>query len=99
MRVLHQNVGQRLQLVAAVGGARRVGRRVEAQPFGPGRDRGVKLLGPDLEVLVDPGFDDDGLAAGELHDVGIAPPIGRSEERCVGKECVSMCRYWWSPSY
>src|SRR3546814_9906995 len=23
--------------------------------------------------------------------------IGRSEERRVGKECVSMCRYRWSP--
>src|SRR3546814_10987969 len=21
----------------------------------------------------------------------------RSEERSVGKECVSTCRYWWSP--
>src|SRR3546814_17447957 len=25
------------------------------------------------------------------------PAIGRSEERRVGKECVSTCRSWWSP--
>src|SRR3546814_18249959 len=24
-------------------------------------------------------------------------PYDRSEERRVGKECVSTCRYWWSP--
>src|SRR3546814_12239469 len=23
----------------------------------------------------------------------------RSEERREGKECVSTCRYWWSPQY
>src|SRR3546814_20037668 len=31
----------------------------------------------------------------ELRDVG--PVIGRSEERRVGKECVSTCRYRWWP--
>src|SRR3546814_12670245 len=25
--------------------------------------------------------------------------IDRSEERRVGKECVSTCRAWWSPSH
>src|SRR3546814_14857206 len=31
----------------------------------------------------------------------IAPALarGRSEERRVGKECVSTCRYRWSPSH
>src|SRR3546814_9528324 len=29
---------------------------------------------------------------------GVAPPVGdRSEERRVGKECVSTCRSRWSP--
>src|SRR3546814_49929 len=32
------------------------------------------------------------LAAG-----GIMLAIARSEERRVGKECVSTCRSWWSP--
>src|SRR3546814_1646644 len=27
------------------------------------------------------------------------PAGGRSEERRVGKECVSTCRYRWSPSH
>src|SRR3546814_20002939 len=30
---------------------------------------------------------------------GTQPSIGRSEERRVGKECVSPCRYRWSPSH
>src|SRR3546814_15015301 len=37
---------------------------------------------------------------GFLHPLGIAPPvphIDRSEERRVGKECVSTCRSRWSP--
>src|SRR3546814_5239896 len=29
--------------------------------------------------------------------VGIAPRLQRSEERRVGKECVSTCRSRWSP--
>src|SRR3546814_19506946 len=29
----------------------------------------------------------------------IGPGIGRSEERRVGKECVSTCRSRWSPSH
>src|SRR3546814_15901945 len=29
--------------------------------------------------------------------VGICTHLGRSEERRVGKECVSTCRYRWSP--
>src|SRR3546814_17306262 len=28
---------------------------------------------------------------------GVYPPINRSEERRVGKECVSTCRSRWSP--
>src|SRR3546814_9980863 len=28
---------------------------------------------------------------------GLALPLGRSEERRVGKECVSTCRSRWSP--
>src|SRR3546814_17729913 len=27
----------------------------------------------------------------------VGPGAGRSEERSVGKECVSRCRYRWSP--
>src|SRR3546814_5619978 len=30
-------------------------------------------------------------------EVGRHPKFERSEERRVGKECVSTCRSWWSP--
>src|SRR3546814_5253846 len=29
--------------------------------------------------------------------VAVEPAVSRSEERRVGKECVSKCRYRWSP--
>src|SRR3546814_8058392 len=32
-----------------------------------------------------------------LTDLGEFPPFPRSEERRVGKECVSTCRSRWSP--
>src|SRR3546814_6669799 len=32
-----------------------------------------------------------------LRDAENRPPAGRSEERRVGKECVSTCRSRWSP--
>src|SRR3546814_7180879 len=33
----------------------------------------------------------------EVYAGDIAAAVGRSEERRVGKECVSTCRYRWSP--
>src|SRR3546814_6109334 len=30
-------------------------------------------------------------------DARIIAALARSEERSVGKECVSTCRSWWSP--
>src|SRR3546814_19534483 len=30
-------------------------------------------------------------------EVAFCRPSDRSEERSVGKECVSTCRSWWSP--
>src|SRR3546814_16940644 len=33
----------------------------------------------------------------EVAGVGVFGRDGRSEERRVGKECVSTCRCWWSP--
>src|SRR3546814_12005280 len=40
--------------------------------------------------------DDDDLAIAAIV-AGKADAAGRSEERRVGKECVSTCRYRWSP--
>src|SRR3546814_11909594 len=39
----------------------------------------------------------DGGHAPRLHGFGIAEAVDRSEERRVGKECVSTCRSRWSP--
>src|SRR3546814_20278654 len=36
-------------------------------------------------------------AVGMHIDLDLVP--GRSAERPVGKECVSQCRFWWSPSH
>src|SRR3546814_6813786 len=38
-------------------------------------------------------------AVGLVDDVGAAAAADRSEERRVGKECVSTCRSRWSPSH
>src|SRR3546814_11541932 len=37
------------------------------------------------------------LVAGLVGGLGMAPGANRSEERRVGKECVSTCRSRWSP--
>src|SRR3546814_21135573 len=53
-------------------------------------DSGMPLLARLDQILVDLGFNDyTGLPASTL----------RSEERRVGKECVSTCRSRWSPSH
>src|SRR3546814_20914175 len=77
---------------------------------GPGEDdrpstwdlhAGNIMLRGDTPVLTDVSFDErdwevmrsqdpDGRTAGTGH---------RSEERRVGKECVSKCRSWWSPDH
>src|SRR3546814_948455 len=53
---------------------------------------GVEVL-PVLNKMDQPSADPDA-AATEIEDV-----IGRSEERRVGKECVSTCRSRWSPDH
>src|SRR3546814_16218314 len=53
--------------------------------------------------LLDVGFDDDWCAKHIRHNIekalaySNASGLGRSEERRVGKECVSTCRSRWSP--
>src|SRR3546814_19682054 len=48
-------------------------------------------------------FDVSHMGQMELHgtdlDAALEPVLPRSEERCVGKECVSRCRSRWLPSH
>jgi hypothetical protein len=52
MRMLHQHVGQRLQLGARIGGTGRVRRRVQDDPLGFRRDRLLEILRAQLEAAV-----------------------------------------------
>src|SRR3546814_6037211 len=65
----------------------------------------LKVNAEDLDVVVQPGVRRKQLNE-YLRDTGLFFPIdpgadaslgGRSEERRVGKECVSTCRSRWSP--
>src|SRR3546814_11557206 len=53
-------------------------------------ERGAFALADDLVTLIDRAME-------EGHDTRIRPRFRRSEERRVGKECVSTCRSRWSP--
>src|SRR3546814_8526016 len=59
-----------------------------------GRGNGDPLASRDVEDILNVV---DG-RAGLVEEVRLAPPaLRRSEERRVGKECVSTCRSRWSP--
>src|SRR3546814_13222138 len=94
-------------LPPAGGRARRAGRRAPRALVGPGLD-----LLDDLERLLADGCDLQVGDAGGLvgldallppalvadHGGGVEEVVGhRSEERRVGKECVSTCKSRWAP--
>src|SRR3546814_16444353 len=62
-------------------------------------------LGADVRAAYDAPFPDRSYKAGLRQTTALIPltrndpgaAIGRSEERRVGKECVSTCRSRWSP--
>src|SRR3546814_11424628 len=54
-------------------------------------DGSKKFLSDGIEGINEPGCGGDQLNA--------VPLIGRSKERRVGKECVSLVRSWWLPNY
>src|SRR3546814_16353756 len=68
----------------------------------PGRRRDVIVVGAGLTglttavVLARQGLD---VLVVERHSVGGVTTRGRSDERRVGKECVSTCSYRWSPHH
>ncbi len=83
MGMAHQHLGERLQFVAGVGGARRVRGRVQHHPLGARRDRALQVLRPQLEGVFQRGRHEDRLAAVDQHHVGIADPIGRGDDHLV----------------
>src|SRR3546814_12052486 len=92
---VHDRLGA-LVLEAAHGGAlpRRRGRIEHVDLDHPAETVGLVRLGVHIEALVvlRPGV--PALADGVALVVAL---LGmRSEERLVGKECVSTCRFWWS---
>src|SRR3546814_13238473 len=70
------------------------GRALELWAISPGQaPRSLGLVHPDQTTVLDPRQPP---LQGDTVAVTIEPP-GRSEERRVGKECVSTCRSRWSP--
>src|SRR3546814_14885397 len=65
----------------------------------------LDLVAPDLVVVADrlAGLGIDVAAADAIAGFAVegvdAHLLARSEARRVGKECVSTCRSWWSPSH
>ena len=80
-----QHLGQRLQLVARISGARGVRGRIEYEPLGARRDRALEVLGLKLEALVDRGWRDDRRAVVDRHHFRIAHPIGRRDDHLVAR--------------
>jgi hypothetical protein len=85
VRMAKEDLGQALQLVLRIGGARGVGGRVEDQPAGTRRDHGLQFGGLQLEAAGRCGRGEDGGPAGQEDHVGIADPIGRRHDDLVAR--------------
>ena len=83
MRVAHQHVGQAFKLVARIGRAGRVRRRVQDHPLGPRRDRPLEVLGLELEAILERGRHDDRVAPVDRDHLGIAHPERRGDDDLV----------------
>src|SRR3546814_3685904 len=62
----------------------------------PAGERGRKLRG-EVEDVLAVAVRVVVASQGQVEHVDGEPPVKRSEERRVGKECVSTCRSRWSP--
>ena len=67
------------------GGAGRVVGEVEDDELGAGRDRGLEVLGAELEAVVLGAVDGDGDAAGELRHQRIGGPAGARDDDLVAR--------------
>ena len=75
----------RLQLLAGVDHAGRVGGRVEHEYLGVVRDGGVKLLGGDLEIRLFGCGNDDRDRARLLYHLGVADPVRRRDNDLIAR--------------
>ncbi len=83
MRMLHQHVGQRLELGARIGRAGGVRRRVEHHPLGPRRDRALQGFRLQLVAVLHAGRHDDRLAPVDRHHLRVADPERRGDDDLV----------------
>ncbi len=85
VRMFHQHVGERLKLGLGIGGAGRIGRRVEDQPLGLRRDRLFERVRRQLEAVVDGGSAKTGVPPQIAHHFGIAHPVGARDHYLVAR--------------
>ncbi len=74
------DLGQGQELVPAVGCAGRVRGVVEEEGLGRRRDRGLERLWRQEEAVLFARRDDDGLALGQVHALGVGDPEGRRDD-------------------
>ena len=89
MGMAHQNIGNGFQLGIRIGRTGRIGRRIQNNPFGFGRDRLFEIGSLQFELVFQSGRNENRLASAHQHHFGIADPIrGRNNhlvpriERC-----------------
>jgi hypothetical protein len=85
MRVPQKYLEQRPVVGRTVGGARRVGGRVQEHPSGPRRDGRLQLLRRQAEAGRGVAGDQNGLALADLDNVRIGGPIGRRNDDLVAR--------------
>ena len=81
--LLHTDLGNGLQLLAAVHHTGGVGGVVQNHALGLGGNSGSELLGGDLEVLSLGGLHHHGHAAHHLNELDVADPVGRGQDDLV----------------
>ncbi|MCY1514382.1 hypothetical protein D9M68_489190 [compost metagenome] len=83
MRMLQEHVEQRTIVGSAVGGARRVRRRVEQHPTRLRRNCSFELVGSQAETGGGVAGDQNRLAFADLDDIRIGGPVGRRDDHFV----------------